>query len=91
LSMAHPLFTRNWYPIKTLTPGYTGLTAPLEQIEIDGTMGVLYMPNGYAALWSVPHDQPEAKTDARKRAYELGMNCVIYLLTRWDEKTLLKD
>ncbi|PAW77016.1 MAG: hypothetical protein B9S32_13005 [Verrucomicrobia bacterium Tous-C9LFEB] len=91
MPMTHPLFSRSWNLIQTLASGSTGLTTPLEQIEIDGTMGVLYMPNGYAALWSVPHGQPEAKTEERVRAYELGMNCVIYLLTRWDERILFPE
>lgn len=82
LPMTHPLFKKSWYEITKLPAGSTGLQAPLEQIEMDGTLAVLYMPNGYALLWTKPKEETGPNVEAWRRATELGMNCVVYLLTR---------
>lgn len=91
LPMTHPLFSRSWNEIKELPPASNGLTSPLEQIEMEGTMAVLYMPNDYVTLWAKPWSRERQDAGHASPAHQLGMNCFIYLLTRWDERSLFPE
>lgn len=114
----HPIFTRSWNPLNGVPAGMNYYADPIEGINMDGTLAIVYTLNDYSDMFrmafkpgtEVPdtEDAPEKMRitsadlwkyrttyyrnftpEGCKASYDLGMNIIVHLLTRWDEKLLL--
>ncbi|PAW77712.1 MAG: hypothetical protein B9S32_10575 [Verrucomicrobia bacterium Tous-C9LFEB] len=114
----HPIYTRSFFPMQGPPAGMNFYQEPIEGINMDGTLAIIYTLNDYSDMFRMafkPGTNDPDTTDAPdkmritnwemwkyrtvyyrnftpeacKTSYELGMNIVVHLLTRWDEKLLL--
>ena len=53
LPMTHDLFAKSWFPIERVPQGMNYYTEPLEHIDIDGKLAILYTPNDYGDLFTM--------------------------------------
>jgi hypothetical protein len=51
--LTHDIFTKSWYPIGRVPEGMNFYAEPLQQIEIDGKLAVIYTPNDYSDLYTM--------------------------------------
>jgi Domain of unknown function (DUF4159) len=65
------IFTASWYPMTKLPPGMNFYQEPIEHLDIDGKLAILYTPNDYGDMFQMqilPGDdtmgdwQPDPKT-----------------------------
>jgi hypothetical protein len=45
------VYTKSWFPISKLPPGMNYYTEPIEHLDIDGKLAILYTPNDYGDLF----------------------------------------
>jgi hypothetical protein len=50
IKMDDPIFTKSWYPINKLPTGMNYYAEPLEHLDIDGKLAILYTPNDYSDM-----------------------------------------
>jgi hypothetical protein len=50
VKMDNPIFTKSWYPIQKLAPGMNYYDEPIEHLDIDGKLAILYTPNDYSDM-----------------------------------------
>jgi len=53
VSMTDDIYTKSWYPISKLPPGMNYYAEPLEHLDIDGKLAILYTPNDYSDLFTM--------------------------------------
>jgi hypothetical protein len=67
LPMDHPIFTHGWFPMDKLPPGMNFRADPVEVINLDGKLAVIYTPNDYSDLLTLAlrsgRDEVEATAD----------------------------
>ena len=82
-----------------LPAGINGSREPVEIINIDEQLAVLYTLNGYGTLWNYRLNRDghidrnailksmdeNIQDDTARDAYKFGINCIVYLLTRYQE------
>jgi len=59
-AMTDDLFIKSWYPINNLPTGMNYYQEPIEHLDIDGKLAILYTPNDYGDMMCmriVPGDQ----------------------------------
>jgi hypothetical protein len=49
--LTHDIFARGWFPIDRVPEGMNYYAEPLQQIEVDGKLAVIYTPNDYSDLF----------------------------------------
>ncbi len=49
--MTADVFTKSWYPISVLPQGMNYYAEPIEHLDIDGKLAILYTPNDYSDLF----------------------------------------
>jgi len=47
------IFTKSWYPISKVPEGMNYYAEPLEHLDIDGKLAILYTPNDYSDMFSM--------------------------------------
>jgi len=70
VAMTDPVYTKSWYPIQKLPPGMNYYAEPLEHLDIDGKLAILYTPNDYSDLFYMhilPGDQVMAGDRPNKK------------------------
>lgn len=118
---SHPIFTQSYLPINGVPPGMNYYQEPIEAINMDGTIAVVYTLNDYSDMFQMafkpgtiemaPDENNEKSriTESERRlwayhdvyyrnftpeacsaSFDLGLNIIVHLLTRWDEKLLLQ-
>ena len=69
--LTDPIYTKSWYPISKVPAGMNFYTEPLEHLDIDGKLAILYTPNDYSDLYymhilpgdtQVGPDRPDLRT-----------------------------
>ena len=71
VQMDDPIFTKSWYAIAKLPAGMNYYAEPMEHLDIDGKIAILYTPNDYSDMLSMrilPGDTQIAPTNW-SRAY----------------------
>jgi len=53
VSLDDKIFTKSWWPISKLPAGMNFYAEPLEHLDIDGKLAILYTPNDYSDLFSM--------------------------------------
>lgn len=48
--MTHEIFTKSWYTISKLPTGMNYYAEPIQHIDLDGKLAILYTPNNYSDL-----------------------------------------
>jgi hypothetical protein len=64
VKMDDPIFTKSWFPITKLPTGMNYYAEPLEHLDIDGKLAILYTPNDYSDLffmYILPGDTQEGR------------------------------
>jgi hypothetical protein len=59
----HDIFAKGWYPIAKLPTGMNYYAEPVQHLDIDGKLAILYTPNDYADMFTMrilPGDQQMA-------------------------------
>jgi hypothetical protein len=51
VAMTDDVFTKSWYPIAKIPPGMNYYAEPLEHLDIDGKLAILYTPNDYSDMF----------------------------------------
>ena len=51
VKMDDPIFTKSWFPISSVPQGMNYYHEPLEHLDIDGKLAILYTPNDYSDLF----------------------------------------
>ena len=62
----YDLFTKSWFPIQKLPPGMNFYDEPVQHLDIDGKLAILYTPNDYADMMTMrilPGDTEMDSTD----------------------------
>ena len=49
----YDLFTKSWYPISKLPSGMNYYSEPVQHLDIDGKLAILYTPNDYADMFTM--------------------------------------
>jgi hypothetical protein len=63
LPLTSDVYTKSWFPISKVVPGMNYYAEPIQHIDIDGKLAVIYTPNDYSDLFSMrilPGDTEEA-------------------------------
>jgi hypothetical protein len=47
------VFTKSWFPISKVPEGMNYYAEPLEHLDIDGKMAILYTPNDYSDMFTM--------------------------------------
>jgi len=71
VEMDDPIFTQSWYTITKLPTGMNYYAEPMEHLDIDGKLAILYTPNDYSDMLSMrilPGDTEIAPT-GNSRSY----------------------
>ncbi|MCE0522714.1 MAG: DUF4159 domain-containing protein [Methylacidiphilales bacterium] len=50
VAMDSPIFIKSWYPIDKIPTGMNYYAEPLEHLDIDGKLAILYTPNDYSDM-----------------------------------------
>ena len=53
LPMDHPIFSKSWFPMKAIPTGINFHKDPIEVINVDGKLAVLYTPNDYGDMMTM--------------------------------------
>jgi len=53
VKMDDPIFTKSWYAITSLPTGMNYYAEPMEHLDIDGKIAILYTPNDYSDMLSM--------------------------------------
>jgi hypothetical protein len=51
VDMTDKIFTKSWYPISKIPTGMNYYNEPLEHLDIDGKLAILYSPNDYSDMY----------------------------------------
>ena len=51
--MTGDVFTKSWYPISKLPTGMNYYAEPVEHLDIDGKLAILYTPNDYSDMFTM--------------------------------------
>jgi len=51
IPMTGDIYTKSWYPIQALPTGMNYYAEPVEHLDIDGKLAILYTPNDYSDLF----------------------------------------
>jgi len=71
VAMTDPIYTKSWFPITQVPPGMNYYNEPLEHLDIDGKLAILYTPNDYSDMFfmyilpgdtQIGPDRPNLKT-----------------------------
>jgi hypothetical protein len=67
LPMDHEIFTKSWFPIETLPLGMNYRADPVEIINLDGKLAIIYTPNDYSDMMTMHllpgRDESSAQAD----------------------------
>jgi hypothetical protein len=114
----HPIFTKSFNDLKGVPPGMNYYQEPIEGINMDDCLAVVYTLNDYSDMYrmafkpnTIEPDLQDAPDKARvtpwniwiyhdvyyrnftpegcKASFDLGLNIIVHLLTRFDDKLLL--
>jgi len=53
VDMNYDVFTKSWYPIQKLPSGMNFYDEPLQHLDIDGKLAILYTPNDYSDMFTM--------------------------------------
>ncbi len=53
VAMTDEVFVKSWFPINKIPQGMNYYSEPLEHLDIDGKLAILYTPNDYSDLFSM--------------------------------------
>ncbi|HEX4139984.1 MAG TPA: DUF4159 domain-containing protein, partial [Candidatus Methylacidiphilales bacterium] len=53
VDMTSDIFTKSWYPIQKLASGMNYYAEPIQHLDIDGKLAILYTPNDYNDMFSM--------------------------------------
>ena len=53
IDMTYDVYTKSWYPIQKLPSGMNFYQEPLQHLDIDGKLAILYTPNDYADMFTM--------------------------------------
>jgi hypothetical protein len=60
VDMNYDIFTKSWYPMDKLPSGMNNYAEPIQHLDIDGKLAILYTPNDYSDMFQMliePGDQ----------------------------------
>jgi len=49
--LTYDIYTKSWFPISKVPPGMNFYAEPMEHLDIDGKLAILYTPNDYGDLF----------------------------------------
>jgi hypothetical protein len=53
VDMTDDIFTKSWFPISKMPEGMNYYAEPMERLDIDGELAILYTPNDYSDLFFI--------------------------------------
>jgi hypothetical protein len=53
MDMNYDVFTKSWYPIQKLPTGMNYYAEPIQHLDIDGKLAILYTPNDYSDMFTM--------------------------------------
>jgi hypothetical protein len=53
VTLDHPIFTHSWFNIAKVPEGMNYYAEPLQHLDLDGKLAILYTPNDYSDLFSM--------------------------------------
>ena len=53
MAMTHEVFTKSWYPLAKLPSGINYYAEPLQHLDLDGKLAIIYTPNNYNDMMAV--------------------------------------
>jgi hypothetical protein len=65
MDMTYDVFTKSWYPIDKIPQGMNYYAEPIQHLDIDGKLAILYTPNDYSDMFTMliqPGDQEMGTT-----------------------------
>jgi hypothetical protein len=54
LPMDHPIFTKSWFPIDQVPSGMNYRKDPVQIVNLDGKLAIIYTPNDYGDMMTMP-------------------------------------
>lgn len=54
LPMDHPIFTKSWFPIDQVPSGMNYRKDPVQIVNLDGKLAIIYTPNDYGDMMTLP-------------------------------------
>lgn len=70
LPLTHDIFTKSWFPLADIPKGMNYYADPVEHLDIDGKLAILYTPNDYSDMFTMrilPGDTEAAPTKPDKK------------------------
>jgi hypothetical protein len=67
LPLTHEIFTKSWFDLTQVPPGMNYYAEPLQHLDIDGKIAIIYTPNDYSDLFFMrilPGDVEEGATES---------------------------
>ena len=65
LPMDHPIFTKSWFPIDQVPKGMNYRRDPVQIVNLDGKLAIIYTPNDYGDLMTLPLKPGRDVSDAQ--------------------------
>ena len=53
MDMTYDVFSKSWYPIQKLPSGMNFYAEPIQHLDIDGKLAILYTPNDYSDMFTM--------------------------------------
>ena len=53
VDMNYDIYTKSWYPIQKLAAGMNYYAEPIQHLDIDGKLAILYTPNDYSDMFTM--------------------------------------
>jgi hypothetical protein len=53
VDMSYDIYTKSWYPIQKLPAGMNYYAEPVQHLDIDGKLAILYTPNDYSDMFTM--------------------------------------
>lgn len=75
MALTHEIFTKSWFPLSKVPPGMNYYAEPIQHLDLDGKLAIIYTPNNYndlMALHILPGDTELDTSDPPK--YPLSTN-----------------
>ena len=74
LPMDHPIFTKSWFPMDSVPLGMNYRKDPIQIVNLDGKLAIIYTPNDYSDLMTVAlapgKDPTTAEMNGQDRPYK---------------------
>lgn len=64
MTMTHEVFTKSWFPITKLPQGINYYSEPIQHLDLDGKLAIIYTPNDYTDLMNVHILSGDTEIDA---------------------------